>query len=218
MNSILSFVVLLVFLTINTNAIFLIRSNGQLIFFHDQIESMNYSAGEEFCKSIGGQYPKLESKEDVDELSEIVIKYNKKWTGFWIPLKEDNQGKFTWTDGSSFDTSLAKRVIESGYECKGPKCHFLFSAKRKIILGTSTITHSTNAMCVISNFKGNEKARKGLESLETQIKNQDVEAAKYVLKFKQNVGELLDMEDARKQSRQKIQETLKQLRSLLNSN
>ena len=73
-------------------------------------------------------------------------------------------------------------------------------------------------MCVISNFKGNEKGRQGLESLETQIKNQDVEAAKYVLKFKQNVGELLDMENARKQSRDRIQETLKKLRNLLNYN
>ena len=133
MNSILSFIVLVVFLTINTNAIFLVRSNGQLIFFHDQIESMNYAAGEEFCKSIGGQCPKLESKEDVDELSEIVIKYKKKFVGFWIPLKEDDKLTFTWADGSPYNTSLAKRVIEGQYDCMGPKCHFLFDANKKNI-------------------------------------------------------------------------------------
>ena len=217
MNSILSFVVLLVFLTINTHAIFLVRPSGQLVFFHDQIKSINYAAGEEICKLIGGQYPKLESKEDVDELSEIVMKHKKIYSGFWIPLKEDDKLTFTWTDGSPYNTSLAKRVIENGNDCMGPKCRFLFDANKKNILGTST-TQTTNVMCVISNFKGNEQGRQGLESLETQIKNQDVEAAKYVLKFKQHVGELLDMEDARKQSRDGIQETLKKLRNLLRSN
>ena len=217
MNSILSFVVLLVVLTVNTNAIFLVRPNGQLIFFRDQIEPMNYPAGVELCKSIGGQYPKLQSKDDVDELSEIVVNNMKKYGGVWIPLKEDDRGKLTWIDGSPFNTSLAKRVIDDVYGCMGPTCDLVFSAKTKTIFGTSRGVR-TNVMCVISNFKGNEKAKKGVESLEIQIKDQDVEAAKYVLKFKQNVEELLDMEEARKQSHQGIQETLKKLRNLLNSN
>ena len=175
---------------------------------------MNYSAGDQFCKSIGGQYPKLESKQDVDELSDIVIKEDTKFSGFWIPLKEDDQGKFTWTDGSPFDTSLAKRVIESGRDCRGPKCHFLFSSTRKIILGVSSTT--TNVMCVIS--KGNEKAKKELETLEADVMSLYTKVEMHAYKFKQHVSQLFDMEKTTKQSLEGIQETLKKFRNLLNSN
>ena len=122
MNSILCFVVLAVFLTTNTNAIFLVCPNGQRIFFHDQIEDMSYSDGEKLCKAMGGQYPMLHTKQDIDELPEIVMKHKKRWSGFWIALKEDAQGTLTWADGSPFNTSLAQRVFESEHDCKGPEC------------------------------------------------------------------------------------------------
>ena len=123
MNSILISIVLVTFIVVGANAIFHIRPNGQLIFFDNPIKFMSYSDGEKFCKSIGGQYPKFESKQDVDELSEIVLKHKKNltglWipptlfpTGYWIPLKQDVQRTFTWTDGSPYDRPLAKRAFE----------------------------------------------------------------------------------------------------------
>ena len=184
---------------------------------------MTYPAGEEFCKSIGGQYPKLESKEDVDELSKIVLKYKKKWIGFWIPLKEDNQGKLTWTDGSPFDTSLAERVIESENDCKGPKCHFLFSAKRNIILGDKHFPKgTTNVMCVISDLTDSpgclEKSKKELESLEAEINAVDSQVAEHGLTIKQHVSQLSHIKNATKESLEGIQETLKKLKNQLISN
>ena len=180
---------------------------------------MTYSDGEKLCEAIGGQYPKLQSKEDVDELSEIVIKHKKKYVGFWIPLKEDAHGTFTWADGSPFDTSLAERVIESGYECKGPKCHLLFSANRKIILGMNG--GATNVMCVISDFTDSpgdlEKSRKELESLETKITTLDTNVEMYALKVEQHVSRLFDMQNSTLESLKGIRETVKKLRSKLNA-
>ena len=219
MNSILSFVVLLVFLTLSANAIFHVRPNGQTIFFHDEIEAMSYLDGEKLCKAMGGQYPKLESKQDVDELSELVMKHRKRYTAFWIPLKEDAQGRFTWTDGSPYNTSLAKRVFESGSECRGTQCYFLLDARRKIIL--SDLNSQSNVMCVISSFIGHpgdhEKSRKELESLESEVRSLYTNVEMQAFKFKKHVSQLFDMEKTTKQSLDGIQETLKKLRNLLSA-
>ena len=180
---------------------------------------MSYPDGEKFCKLHGGQYPKLESKEDIDELSEIVIKHKKKYVGFWIPLKEDAHGTFTWADGSPFDTSLAERVIESGYECKGPKCHLLFSANRKIILGMNG--GATNVMCVISDFTDSpgdlEKSKKELESLEKEVMALDNNIDMHALKVEQHVSRLFNIQKSTLQSLKGIRETVKKLRSQLSA-
>ena len=221
MNSILTSVVLVTFIVVGANAVFHIRSNRQLIFYHDQIESMTYTAGEEFCKSIGGQYPKLESQQDVDELSEFVLKHYKKYTGFWIPLKEDAQGTFIWTDGSRYDTSVAKRVIEPGNDCKGPKCHFFFSTRKKVILSDTSETAQTSVMCVISHFTvspgGFEKGRKEFESLEKEIVALDTKVEMNDFKIKQHVNGLFEMGKSTRGSLQGIRETVKKLRSQLSA-
>ena len=220
MNSILTSVVLVTFIVVGANAVFHIRSNRQLIFFHDRIESMNYTAGEEFCKSIGGQYPKLESQQDVDELSEFLLKHNKRFVGFWIPLKEDAQGTFIWADGSRYNTSLAKRVIEKGSECKGPKCYFMLDSRRKIILSSSE-TQATNVMCVIPHFTvspgGLEKGRKEFELLEKEIVALDTKVEMNDFKIKQHVNGLFEMGKSTRGSLQGIRETVKKLRSQLSA-
>ena len=180
---------------------------------------MSYSDGEKFCKLHGGQYPKLESKEDVDELSALVMKHKKRYTGFWIPLKEDDQGRFTWADGSPFDTSLAKRVITFPYKCKGPGCYFLFSADEKNIQGTSG--DKTNVMCVISDFTVSpgdlEKSRKELISLEKEIMALDTNVEMHALKVEQHVTRLFDIQKSTLQSLKAIRETVKKLRSQLSA-
>ena len=224
MNSVLSSAFLVIFLAFNANAIFHVRSNGQLIFFYDKIEAMSYSDGEKFCKLHGGQYPKLESKEDVDELSALVMKHKKKVSGYWIPLEEDDQGRFTWADGTPFDTSLAERVIETELECKGPKCHFLFDANRKLIIGEKKFSNrfgKTNVMCVISDFTVSpgdlEKSRKEVESLETEITALDTNVEMHALKVEQHVSRLLDIQKSTLQSLKGIRETVKKLRSQLSA-
>ena len=180
---------------------------------------MSYPDGEKFCKLHGGQYPKLESKEDVDELSALVMKHKQRYTGFWIPLKEDAHGTFTWADGSPYNTSLAKRVITFPNRCKGPGCYFLLSVIDKNIQGTSG--DKTNVMCVISDFTDSpgdlEKGRKELESLETKITALDNNVEMHALKVEQHVSRLFNIQKSTVQSLKGIRETVKKLRSQLSA-
>lgn len=172
---------LVVFLALNTEAIFVVRQNGQIILFTDEPHGITYADSEKMCKAIGGQFPKLESKQDMDELLDVAKKNAKSMLGFWISLKQDNSGKLFWADGSPLSASLPRR--QNQYECERNHCNYSVNPWWNGIVGEVNSDGKSNLMCVMS--KGIMQGKIELESLETEIKALDGQVAKIQESFEE---------------------------------
>lgn len=204
MNSVVSCSFLVVFVALNANANYLFRQNGQKLFYHEKFP-LTFSEGEAYCKSIGGNLPKLESTRDIKELSDIIMDNRHDFvSGFWLPLKENDDGRLVWADGSSFTPSLA--IIKKEIGCTRDKCHYFFEARDKQIYFTK---HNTNVLCVMP--KESEKDKKELDMLKKEIKALDDQVAKHALTIKKHVSQCLDTEQATNESLEGIQEIMKKL-------
>lgn len=79
---------------------------GKFVFYSGRDVTMGLMEAEERCSKLGGQMPSVHSKEDVNQLVQLIGHNTRLWLG---SKPQDNsspfmpRGTYEWTDGTKFD-------------------------------------------------------------------------------------------------------------------